>query len=846
MKLLRRILLGVVIVLIVLGAAGAIVFNDLTRGVLPTLSGELRVVGLRDPVEIKRDEYGVPHIYANNIHDLFFAQGYVQAQDRWWQMEFFRATGDGRLQELTGQNSELTGTDLFIRTVGWRRAAERDVATQYQPDELTLMQAFADGVNAYIGGKSGGDLALQYSLLGVTGVNIPIRPWTITDTVVWQKVMSWDLGNRMFDITRSQLIALLGEAMYNDLQPPFPFDEKPTIVTADDLPITPNTLTPVSAADLDDPILAGGIMPGIGFAFGQGEGLGSNNWVVSGDLTESGKPLLANDPHLGIQMPSIWYEVGLFCRTVSADCPYSVRGFTFAAFPGVVIGHNDRIAWGFTNVGPDVMDLYQLEINPDNENQYRWDGEWREFAIHEETIRYGDNTDTLVIRVRETHFGPVVTDHPIDADGNLGGWVNEGALALRWTGIEPQETLRGIFEINRATNWEAFRAAMSHFAAPSQNLVYADVDGNIGYQTPGLIPVRPAEVSGLVPIARSSSAVEWLGYIPYDQLPRVLNPERGYIHSANQALVVPAYYEQLQTTLAEQFGPDANTTIGLDWDHGYRGQRIVQLLESGTPFSVEGFQAIQADNLNLSAGEILPYLQAVDFADLNGVRDWLLEWDGQAHMDSPHAALYAVFWSELLTEVYDDQLGAFAGIGGGSAQMWSMRLLLDQPENVWWDDAGTADTVETRDQILTRAFTAAHERTVSLLGADRAAWRWGTLHTTTFINNPLGLSGISLIEDIVNRGPVATSGDSVAVNANSWNDGEGDFTVGAGPSFRMIVDLSDLTRNVNMNTTGQSGHPYSPYYDNLIDLWRNVQYKPMYFTGEQVDAAAVNTLTLTP
>ncbi|MCU0498572.1 MAG: penicillin acylase family protein [Anaerolineae bacterium] len=846
MKLLGRILLGVIVLLIVLVGVGAIVFNDLTRGVLPTLNGELNVVGLRDRVEIKRDEYGVPYIYASNTYDLFFAQGYVQAQDRWWQMEFFRATGDGRLQELTGQNADLLGTDVFIRTVGWRRAAEQDISTQYQPDEVALMQSFADGVNAYIGGKSGGDLALQYSLLGVTGVNIPIRPWTIADTVVWQKVMSWDLGNRMIDITRSELIAFLGETMYNDFQPPFPFGEKPTIVTEEDLPITDATLTPVSAADLGDATLAGGIIPGFGFAFGQGEGLGSNNWVVSGDLTESGKPLLANDPHLGIQMPSIWYEIGLFCREVSAECPYSVRGFTFAAFPGVVIGHNDRIAWGFTNVGPDVMDLYQLEINPENENQYRWDDQWRDFNIHEETIRYGDSAETLVIRVRETHFGPVVTDYPIDDAGNLGGWVNEGALALRWTGIEPQQTLRGVFEINRATNWEEFRAAMSHFAAPSQNLVYADVDGNIGYQTPGLMPVRPGNVSGLVPIAGSSSAVEWLGYIPYDQLPRVLNPERGYIHSANQALVVPEYYAQLQTALADQFGPDANTTIGLDWDYGYRGQRIVQLLESGAPFSVADFQAIQADNLNLSADEILPYLQTVDLGDLNETRDWLLTWDKQTDMDSPHAALYAAFWSALLAEVYDDQLGDFAGIGGGSDQMWSMRLLLEQPDNVWWDDARTGDAVESRDAILARAFALAHERVVGLLGADRTAWRWGALHTTTFISNPLGLSGISLIEDIVNRGPVATSGDTVAVNATSWDATGDDFSVRAGPSFRMIIDLGDLTQNVNMNTTGQSGHPYSPYYDDLIDLWRNVQYKPMYFTRAQVDAAAVHTLTLIP
>lgn len=874
MKLLRSLLLGLIVLIVVILAVGALLYHQVTTAMLPTHDGEVKLAGLQDVVEIKRNEWGVPHIYANNPHDLFFAQGYTHAQDRWWQMEFFRATGDGRLQELTGANNALMSNDVFIRTIGWRRAAERDLAEVYEPEIIEILQAFTDGVNAYIDGKSGAELAFEYRVLGITGVDIPIRPWTLGDTVVWQKIMAWDLGDGMYDIDRARLADALGEDLFSGYLPEYPYGEKPTIVQVGALSTFANAATETesdasaetdadseadadteeSAADdttyapLGDLTLAGNLAPGVSFAFGGGDGIGSNNWVVSGDLTETGKPLLANDPHLGIQMPSIWYEIGLHCRTVTEACPYDVHGFTFAPFPGVVIGNNANIAWGFTNVGPDVMDLYEIKVNPENPFQYEWDGEWREMTVHEEVINAGDSDEPLAtLQVRETHLGPIINDHRLDADGKPTGFNTENPLALRWSALDASHTLKAIRLLNTASNWDEFRVAASYFDAPSQNMVYADVDGNIGYQTPGLIPVRPAANDGLQLQDGSTSDAEWLGYIPFDLLPNVFNPPSGYVHSANEALIYPEYYDELKAALSAEYGDEINVVIGSDWDFGYRGQRIVERLESEAPFSVKSFNRLQADNKNLSAVEVLPFLLVVDMGDdqLNAARDWLAEWDFEMHMDSPHAALYANFWASLVQATFDDQLGDVASAYGGSREMWAVNLLLDEPDNAWWDDITTTAT-ETRDDILKQAFVTGHQKTVEALGSDRAKWKWGTLHTTKFVSNPLGQSGVALIEDMVNSPAVMTSGSSGTVNATNWNAAAGNFDTGTATSFRMVIDLSNLDNSVNMHTTGQSGHPFSANYTDMIDSWRKVEFKPLAFSAAAVDAQTKQTLTLRP
>lgn len=819
---------------------------------LPQHEGELVAVGLNDRVEVLRDSWGVPHIYASTLRDLYFAQGFTQAQDRWWQMEFFRHTGGGEIQELTGLNAGLMGTDVFLRTLGFREVAQRELEETYSAETVAALEAFAEGVNAYLESREPEALAVEYGVLGLTGVTVEITPWTAVDSIIWGKVMALDLsGNQSGERRLSRVYAAVDPALIEDWLVEWPYGDKPTILSAEDLPISDESLSaalpPVGAGIVGlDTTLAGGFeveqLAALGLPVG--DGIGSNNWVAGGSMTESGQPLMANDMHLGIQMPSIWYEVGLHCAPVSDACPLDVAGFALSPAPGVIAGHNADISWAFTNVGPDTQDLYQIRVNPENPLQYEYNGEWRDMTVREETLNFGNGADPVTFQVRVTHFGPIINDNALAEDGTLTGFNNEDPLALRWTALEPGTLFDGVRGLNQARDWDSFRAALQNWDTPAQNVIYADRQGNIGYQTPSRIPIRAADHTGLLPVPGWTDAYEWRGFIPFDLLPRVLNPERGYIQTANQAVVPLAYYDQLAEQLGGEFGADSNYFISQFWNYGYRGQRIDQLLQELAPHTVASFQAIHGDNLDVNAMEIMPYLAdlSIDDAALAELRDWLLEWDFNMHKDSPHAALWGQFISALIEMTWNDQLMGTATAGSGDR--WPTSLLMAEPEHAWWDDITTTDVIETRDDILRRAFEAASGATVEALGDDRESWTWGALHTATFISNPLGLSGIAPIERRVNRGPVASSGSSEVVNATSW--AVGDFAVRGAPSERAIYDLSNWDNSVSMHTTGQSGHPDSVNYDDMIESWVNITYRPMPFSREAVEAAAVTTLVLVP
>ncbi|MDX2161291.1 MAG: penicillin acylase family protein [bacterium] len=833
----------VLVVLVVVVAGGFVLYTDTTQGPLPQVNGELNVAGLNERVEVLRDSFGVPHIYAASLHDLYFAQGYTQAQDRWWQMEFWRHTGDGRIQELTGRTDSLLGTDVFIQTVGWRRAAERDAAAM-DDETRALMQAFADGVNAYILSRPQDDLALEYRILGLTGVRITVEPWTIEDSLVWGKILGWNLtASYDRELTRQTLFAAVGEAMAADFTPPYPYDQHETILFPDDLPLSDASLAgmPLFArADASTPAslrVAGGLKA---TDTGREVGIGSNNWVAAGAMTATGTPLLANDPHLGIQMPSIWYEVGLHCAPITEACPVDVVGFTFAPNAGVITGTNGQIAWGVTNTGADVQDLYQIRVNPENPLQYEYNGEWRDMTVIDAEIRFGDSDETITFQVRETHFGPIINDNDIDPEtGALTGFNNTDPVALRWTALEPSELAGAIFDLNRANDWESFRAALSRFSIPSQNFVYADVNGNIGYQMPGNIPIRAADHSGILPVPGWTDEYEWRGYRPFDSLPRIFNPERDFIATANQAITPPDYEAQVAALL----GDDANYSLAYDYSYGYRGQRIVDLLRDLAPHTPETFAQIQGDNYNLAAEYLIAALNTLEIDDptLSEIRDWLAAWDMRNDIDSAPAVLFAHFAQRLIDNVYGDQLPE--DITPTQQQVWAVTVLLQDPENVWWDDANTADIAENRDTMLLTSLEQAWDAAQAAHGADRVQWRWGAVHTATFVSNPLGLSGIDLIENMVNRGAVETGGGSEIVNATGSRR---DFTVGSLPSYRMIVDLANLDNSRSIHTTGQSGHPFSAHYDDMIELWRTIEYKPMLFTRAAVEAAAQDRLTLLP
>jgi len=846
-------LLGLVCLVLVGGYA---FYYHVTRSPLPQIDGELNVTGLGDSVTILRDSNGVPHIYSATMHDLYFAQGYTMAQDRWWQMEWFRHVCAGRTEELTGKNRDLFVSDIFLRTMGWKEVADQDLRESGE-DVKTMVSAFVDGVNAYVMSRTPGQLAMQYAVLGLTGIEVKLEPWTQADTLAFTRLMAYDLVyNNNTERLRSLLYDSLGKEMTDDwLTPPWPFGIKPTILEEEDMPeiVVETTGSATINEDITSEIVAQQTRETASdfhMPFGDNSEIGSNSWVATANMTQSGQPLLANDPHLGIQMPSIWYEIGLHCADDGTGIPFDVVGFTFATTPGVVIGHNGSIAWAVTNAYPDVCDFYQIKVNPDNPLQYEWNGKWRDMTVREEDISFGDGKPPVTIRVRTTHMGPILNDNKVDeATGKVLGFNNEDPVALCWTALDPSLISQALVDLNKAKNWEDFRNALKYWDVPSQNFLYADLQGNIGYQMTGRVPIRTSQHDGLLPAPGWTDEYEWKGFIQFDLLPHTYNPERNYIVAANQAATPPEYDDYL----AQQLGDGKTCILSQECSYGYRAQRISQLLEEKAPNTIGTYQSIQDDVKLLSAEEVIPFLADLKFDDteLTQARDWLSEWDCELSVDNPEATLYEEFWAQLVANTFVDEMKANANKSlqqvkpaGGGREMWSVYLLLQEPDNPWWDDVTTTSVVEKRDDILLRSFSQGYGKIVAALGHDWDRWKWGSLHTAEFVSNPLGGSGIGLIERIVNRGAVPVGGGNETVNVSSYR--ADNFATTWIPSMRMIVDTNDFSNCICINSTGQSGHPSSPYYGNMIDAWRTGKYHPMLWTREQVQNSAVHTLILKP
>lgn len=827
--------LGLVLVVVLVVAAlilGAIGYRLPGRS-FPQVSGEISLPGLDAEVEVRRDGFGVPHIYAQTPHDLFFAQGYVQAQDRFYQMDFWRHTGAGRLSEMFGE-SQLEN-DIFLRTLGFDLIVEQEFALMDAATQAVL-EAYAEGVNAYLADHKGAALSLEYAILHLNDPDYEPEPWRPTHTLIWAKVMAYELGGNMRqEVQLARLLDRFNIEKLSDLYPPYP-EDMPVIAPEYRMPSMITTQAPLEL----ETSLVGLSLDGLEQQLAQMEALfglsgaeiGSNNWVISGERTASGMPILANDPHLSAQMPSIWYENGLHCEPFSVDCPFDVVGFSFAGAPGIIVGHNKNIAWGVTNVGPDVQDLFVLRLNPDNPNQYELDGQWMDLTLRTETIQVASG-DAVNITVRMSRFGPVIWDN---ADWRKSFREESAldlpesyALALRWTALQPDLIYKSFLDINKARNFADFRVALFSYGAPSQNFIYADGEGNIAYIMPGNIPLRN-EGTGALPTPGWSASYDWEGYLPFELLPYAFNPKAGYIATANNAVV----------------GSDYPFFISLNFDYGYRAQRIVEMIENAPgPIDLAYIRQMQGDNENLSARFILPVLGTMPQgeAKAEAARQLLLSWDGQMHMDSPAAALYAVFWKRLLDDTFVDELAQSMTIDGGSRWFEVMRQLVQKPENAWWDDVNTPAKETMQD-----AFQGALEESIAELesqqGKNPDKWNWGDLHTLTFENQSLGRSGIGLVEGLFNRGPYRTSGGGSIVNATGYDPR--DFQVRSLPSLRMIVDFSDLSASLAVHTTGQSGHAYHPHYDDLVDLWRLIEYHPMLWERADVEAASLDVLRLIP
>jgi penicillin amidase len=481
-----------------------------------------------------------------------------------------------------------------------------------------------------------------------------------------------------------------------------------------------------------------------------------------------------------------------------------------------------------------VQDLYIERINPDNPNQYEVNGEWVDMELINETIQVAGG-DPVELTVRYTRHGPIISE----TYGSLDGFAKTAgielppryAIALKWTALEETQTFPAIWMMNLAGNWDEFRQAASMFDVPSQNLLYSDVDGNIGYQMPGKIPMR-AKGDGTLPVPGWTDEYEWQGYIPFEELPYAYNPPQGYIVTANNAVVGSEYHHLIATT----------------WAYGYRAQRIVDMLEDASgPIDVAYVQGMQGDNMDLNAETLVPILMALPLNDtlLENARGVLQGWDFHSDMESTPAALFEVFWKHLLVATFYDDLPEESWPGGGSRWFEVMRNLVEKTDSAWWDDQTTTQVVETRDDIFMQAFSAAVDEMEGDWGADPAKWAWGDLHTVTFRNATLGDSGVTPIEALFNRGPYRTSGGESIINATGWDATES-YDVDWLPSQRMIVDLSDISNSLSIHTTGQSGHAYHTHYIDMADMWREIQYHPMLLEQAEVESAADRHLRLVP
>lgn len=820
--------------------AGVVIF----RMPLPDHEVDVSGLPLTDFVEVIRDERGIPHIYGTNVGDILFAQGYVHAQDRFWQLEFWSHLSTGRLASLIGEPG--VGADLLFRTFGFNRVALEEYEN-LPPEFKQDLIHYTDGINAYIESRPQNRLSLEHFFLQFINPEYKVGTYEPYYPLAWAKMMAYDLnGNFEQEIRNSKTYNTLTPEIAELLRPPYP-DEHPYIVEEWE---GKGSFTSVGKSNNIEQLYQALFIKYVTKDLQTNQALGSNSWAISGEHTESGLPLLANDPHLSVQLPAIWYENGLHCYPKNRDCELDVVGFSFAGSPYIVIGHNSHIAWGFTNMGPDVQDLFVEKINPSNPNQYEVDGEWRDMDRITEIIEVA-GSEPIVIEVRSTHHGPIVSDrsYPVNlnpeedqvsfADEARIELPDNFSVSLSWPALIPGNTFVGIRDFNYAKNWEEFRDASRLFEVPAQNLLYADVDGNIAYQSPGKLPIRAEGLVGDLPIPGWLSENDWQGFVPFEELPYTINPSSGYIITANQSVHPeqpwPNYYAR-----------------------GYRAEAIERVINQyiSEKISVDDMEAMQINNFDYSAAYILPYVfnnVYVDSNILTAMKEWAIsETKFEMNKDSSGAAAWAVFYKNFAEQTFEelvvtDNLGNEISLQPGNSDSTSeiFRALLKDPNHILWDDINTPQKENLTD-ILERALLLADERIVELFDTDDYdKWSWGELHTITYPTNLLGEAGIPILTNLVNIGPVESGGSSFAINSTDWGFGE-DFTIGSYPSMRMVVDLSNFDNSRTILPSGQSGHVMSKYYDDQVENWIENKMYILNFSREQVELNQKEYMFLRP
>jgi penicillin amidase len=750
---------------------------------LPVVSGQLRMQGLERPVNVLRDRWGVAHIYAQNQHDLFFAQGVVAAQDRLFQMELWKRAGQGRLAEILGPSA--LPRDVNARALRYRGDMPAEYKS-YSPDTQAILTAFTDGINSYIASLTvpgGPGFPLEFQLAGFSP-----DTWHPEDCLNRMAAFSMT-GNALSELEHAQALVELGADKASTL---FDFDPAVALDPAPHLDL----------AGLSPELLKNLVGSDHRIEFPAHPLEGSNNWTISGALTATGKPLLANDPHRVIGLPSLRYMVHLVAPG------WNVIGAGEPGLPGVALGHNQHIAWGFTIFGLDQQDLYVEELNPTNPLEYKTEVGWEKMEVRREVFLV-KGAPAKKVDLKFTRHGPVLWED------------SKRALSLRWVGSEPGTAgYLASLAIDRATNWDQFEAAVSRWKVPSENLVYADNEGNVGEHSAGLAPIR--DWTGLLPVPGTGN-YNWTGFVPTYGLPHFFNPKEGYVATANHKMI-PEHYPY---------------NVGFEWVPPYRVTRIRTVLEIAKlkhdKLTVTDMEYLQNDITSLPALELQELLGTTRLKD-DPMLTSFLRWDVQLARESSDAALYEV-WFQQICRALGESFSKEHGERYADLPPDTVRRILVNPDKSLFGDNPRAG----RDQFLVDTLRSAHQELERLLGPDATKWSWGRLHQVTFrhaVDQPTGA------KSLFDLGPLPRPGDEYTVNATGTYGDSWEQVSGA--SYREIPDTSDWDRSVAVNTPGQSGQPGSPHYSDLMPLWDAGRYFPLLYSRKAVESETTDRLVLEP
>jgi penicillin G amidase len=774
------------------------------------INGKLKIEGVKASVEIIRDKWGIPHIFAQNSDDLFFAQGFVQAQDRFWQMELNRRIGSGRIAEIVGEAA--LEADRLIRRYGLREAAHYDYA-HADEDEKQILHAFANGVNAFLKLKK---LPVEFSILRYTP-----EEWSAIDSLTWLKVLAFGQSNNFdVELLRTIIVQKIGAEKAAYLEPS-EHANMPLIVTPE---------LNYSGWDFSQVLEEYGKLREVLQATA---GSGSNSWAVSGAKSVTGKPLLANDPHMSVATPANFYEMHLHAPG------WNVIGATLPGVPGVIIGHNEFIAWGLTNTMADYQDGFIEKVDPLNSRRYEYKGEWRDFEVRREEIKIKGKPPVTEEILTSVH-GPVISKLNQSSAEPTADASNDDSrelyITLKWTLHDSQHAIKPILGINQSKNWQEFRQACRDFDLPAMNITYADVDGNIGYQFAGRIPIRGKGLGKIVSPGHTGE-YDWTGYILFDELPHVYNPPNGYVITANN----------------RQVGNDYPYFLGSSYVSRNRAERIRELLTAKEKFSLDDFNEMLKDVYSSTAMKLARRLVQLDFSQgtdrQRRALAYLATWDGHLATGSIAAGIVKVTSDKLMRLLFEPLLGkdlAAQYIGSSDSPFGPVQIFQEMVYPFVIDEL---DKISSKllpdelmwDEVLREAFIRATNFLTEKHGQDMSGWEWGKLHTLSY-NHPMG--AVKPLDRLFNRGTFPLPGDGTTVwqTGHASKDGTSFIFNGATSSIRLLADLGDLKKSRFGNTSGQSGSPFSPHYADFIEDWLEVKTHPLLFNREEILANAEGTL----